>query len=476
MEDTLNNFDIQSSVVESTVKLFDSMLSTKIELAGSGDPPGFDGPRITGTLGFAGKLMGGIHIHSGFLYAYSMAGMMLDMDPEEFEGDEEVNDVLLEMCNIIGGNLKSKFNDAGMQCVITTPSITSGKDFDIESLGMARHEVFKFESQGNNIFIEIFLKPEDPAIAAAVKKLTSIDVSKFSRLDIISSTGDKVIELFDKMLSMEIELSDSKKTFAPDALRYNGTVDFAGDITGNVSIQITHDFARVMTANMLGVKLDEIEGEEEIKDVIGEIGNIVGGNLRTAFCDTGLTCVMSPPVVTSGIDFKIITLNMDRHERFAFEYYGQIIFVDVCIKIDADAEIADESEKTAELEKIEESSPETDAQTVSDAGEQSQEDDGEEKETEEEILAKKLANLEIILDIPIEMTAELGKSLFSIKELLNIGPEDTISFSNLEGEPLDLLVNNKVVARGEVVVEREKYGIKITKILSRLDRIRSLIS
>jgi len=474
MEDILNDFDIKSSIVESTIKLFDSMLSTKIELAGSGEPPGFDGPRITGTLGFAGKLMGGIHIHTGFLYACTMAGRMLDMDTDEFEGDEEINDVLLEMCNIIGGNLKSKFNDAGMQCVITTPSITSGKDFDIESLGMTRHEVFKFESQGNNIFIEIFLKPEDPAIAASLRKLTSIDVSKFSRLDIISSTGDKVIELFDKMLSMEIELSDSKKTFAPDVLRYNGTVDFAGDLSGNVSIQITHDFARVMTANMLGVQLDEIEGEEEIKDVIGEIGNIVGGNLRTAFCDTGLDCVMSPPIVTSGVDFKVITLNMDKHERFAFEYYGQIIFVDVCIKIDEGVVAADEAAVVAgEAEKIEESASEIEVQAASDAGDPSLEEDG---ETEEELLARKMANLEIILDVPIEMTAELGKSLFPIKELLNIGPEDTISFSNLEGEPLDLLVNNKVVARGEVVVEREKYGIKITKILSRLDRIRSLIS
>jgi flagellar motor switch protein FliN/FliY len=56
---------------------------------------------------------------------------------------------------------------------------------------------------------------------------------------------------------------------------------------------------------MLGIETDEIKSTEEIKDVIGELANIVAGNLKTEFLDAGLTCVISTPSITSGSDFKI---------------------------------------------------------------------------------------------------------------------------------------------------------------------------
>ncbi|RLD33933.1 MAG: hypothetical protein DRI73_04675 [Bacteroidetes bacterium] len=471
----LYDFDIHGSIVESTVKLFDSMLSMKTEFVETSEKPVFDGPRITGTLSFAGKLLGVIHIHVDFMFAYVIAGSMLGMDPGEFDGDEEVNDVLLEMCNIIGGNLKSKFNDAGMQCIITTPSITSGKSFDIDSLNMTRHELFKFRCQENFFYIEIFLKPEDEATAESLKKITSIDVSNFNRLDIISSTGDKVIELFDKMLSMDIELADSGKSFEEGLLRYNGSVEFAGDVNGNVSIQVNQDFSKVMVANLLGIKPEEVDDEEDIKDMIGELSNIIAGNLRTAFCDTGLNCEMSPPTVTTGVDFKITTMNMDKSERFAFEYYGQIIFVDVCVKFDKSAIIVEESEKTEAAPPAAEAPADTHDKETEAIPEH---DEVKKQVKDEKVKSSEIANwqdnLDVVFDIPLQITVELGKTSLKIKELLKIGQEDTISFSNLEGELLDLLINNKVVAKGEVVIEKEKYGIKITKILNRMDRIRNL--
>ena len=468
----LYDFDIHGSVVESTAKLFDSMLSMTAEFVEISEKPVFDGPRITGTLSFAGKLLGVIHIHVGFMFAYVIAGSMLDMDPDEFDGDEEVNDVLLEMCNIIGGNLKSKFNDAGMQCIITTPSITSGKSFDIDSLNMARHELFKFTCQENFFYIEIFLKPEDKATAESLKKITSIDVSNFSRLDIVSSTGDKVIELFDKMLSMDIELADAKKSFEEGVLKYNGSVEFAGDVNGNVSMQINQDFSKVMVANLLGIKPEEVDDEEDIKDMIGELTNIITGNLRTAFCDIGMNCEMSPPIVTTGVDFKITTMNMDKSERFAFEYYGQIIFVDVCVKFDENAIVAEEAEEAKKAEAAPDDTHDKETDAIPEHAEVKEQTKDEKVKADEIVNWKD--NLDVVFDIPLQITAELGKTSMKIKDLLEIGQENTISFSNLEGEPLDLLINNKVVAKGEVVVEKEKYGIKITKILSRMDRIRSL--
>jgi flagellar motor switch protein FliN/FliY len=83
-------------------------------------------------------------------------------------------------------------------------------------------------------------------------------------------------------------------------------------------------------------------------------------------------------------------------------------------------------------------------------------------------------NLDFILDIPMEMTVELGRTKQRINEVLKIGQGSVVELNQLDGEPVDILVNNTLIARGEVVVEREKYGIRISEIISRKDRIRSL--
>jgi flagellar motor switch protein FliN/FliY len=83
-------------------------------------------------------------------------------------------------------------------------------------------------------------------------------------------------------------------------------------------------------------------------------------------------------------------------------------------------------------------------------------------------------DLNIILDIPIELTVELGRTRILIHELLQLGPGSAIPLSKLEREPVDILANDTLIARGQVVVQDEKYGIRITEITSRMDRIRSL--
>lgn len=83
-------------------------------------------------------------------------------------------------------------------------------------------------------------------------------------------------------------------------------------------------------------------------------------------------------------------------------------------------------------------------------------------------------DLELLLDIPLEITVELGRSKIPIQELLNLGPGSTVTLSKLEGEPVDVLANDKLIARGEVVLQNKKYGIRITEITSRMTRIKSL--
>ena len=67
----------------------------------------------------------------------------------------------------------------------------------------------------------------------------------------------------------------------------------------------------------------------------------------------------------------------------------------------------------------------------------------------------------------------MGRTRIQIQELLKLAPGSAIKLFRLEGEPVDILANDTLIARGEVVVQKEKYGIRVTEITSRIDRIRS---
>ena len=74
-------------------------------------------------------------------------------------------------------------------------------------------------------------------------------------------------------------------------------------------------------------------------------------------------------------------------------------------------------------------------------------------------------NIDLLLDVPLEVTAELGRTSKSIKEILDFSPGTVIELKRLAGEPIDVLVNGKYVAKGEVVVIEETFGIRVTEII-----------
>tara|TARA_B100000886_G_scaffold305825_1_gene237818 strand:- start:389 stop:775 length:387 start_codon:yes stop_codon:yes gene_type:complete len=86
----------------------------------------------------------------------------------------------------------------------------------------------------------------------------------------------------------------------------------------------------------------------------------------------------------------------------------------------------------------------------------------------------KVQNLDFILDIPLRVTVELGRTKVYVKELLQLGQGSVVELDKLAGEPLEILVNDKLVAKGEVVVVNEKFGIRLTDIISPIERIESL--
>jgi flagellar motor switch protein FliN len=83
-------------------------------------------------------------------------------------------------------------------------------------------------------------------------------------------------------------------------------------------------------------------------------------------------------------------------------------------------------------------------------------------------------NLDVILDIPVTISMEIGRTRISIRNLLQLNQGSVIELDRLAGEPMDVLVNGTLVAHGEVVVVNEKFGIRLTDVISPAERIKNL--
>lgn len=97
-----------------------------------------------------------------------------------------------------------------------------------------------------------------------------------------------------------------------------------------------------------------------------------------------------------------------------------------------------------------------------------QEDAGSRGSEDEEV------NLEVILDIPVTLSVEIGRTKISIRNLLQLNQGSVVELDRLAGEPLDVMVNGTLVAHGEVVVVNERFGIRLTDVVSPAERVRKL--
>ena len=82
--------------------------------------------------------------------------------------------------------------------------------------------------------------------------------------------------------------------------------------------------------------------------------------------------------------------------------------------------------------------------------------------------------LDMLLDVPLEVNVELGRTRMTIQDLLSLSPGSVIELDKVAGEALDILINDRLVARGEAVVVNDKFGIRITDIVSPQERIQRL--
>ncbi len=510
--------DIEAKVTESVLDVFDTMLSLPVEAVEDDAAESGGEGRVVGAVNFAGDVQGLITFDVSASFSKRMAASMMGIEVDEIESDDEVKDLLGEVSNIIGGNLKSAFTDAGLDCSISTPSITLGSDFTIKSLNMDNFQRFAFRYEDHRIFVEVGLKfqkadagaaPGETAAEAALPK----NFEAIARMDLRSAAADSLVEVCDTMLSMEVAVIEEAPPAEKSENYLVGSVNFTGEIMGIVSIGVPDALARRMTASMLGIEIDEIESDDEIKDLLGEISNIVGGNLKSSLTDAGIACRLSPPAITIGTDFRIESLNMETYDRlvFGFQEHRGVLEVGVkglqALKDAATAAGGDDAQAApdeAPAGDPQPSPPEAPAPPETPPGEAdlktqvpSPEPPAETPPSEERRPPPEAAaggtpaprpapetgtgaglqaggNLDVILDIPLEISVELGRTRMKLSQLLEMSPGAVVELARLDGEPVDILANDKVIARGEVIVENEKYGIRITEVLSRLDRIKSL--
>jgi flagellar motor switch protein FliN/FliY len=83
-------------------------------------------------------------------------------------------------------------------------------------------------------------------------------------------------------------------------------------------------------------------------------------------------------------------------------------------------------------------------------------------------------DIDFILDIPVQLTVELGRTKIAIKNLLQLAQGSVVELDGLAGEPMDVLVNGCLIAQGEVVVVNDKFGVRLTDIITPAERIRKL--
>ena len=333
--ESIIKFDMERVIVDSVTDVYDMMLSMAVSPLESYSEQSSGKSRILGSISMVGEVIGIVNIEVSKDFSKKMVVSMLDLESEEIAEIEDIQDVLGEVCNMVAGSLKSALCDAGMECELSTPALIMGKDYYHEAKNMTRQEKFEFSCGEDRIVVFVGLKPADgsasinhqPAINAENRKESSI-----YDYNLKDSVFKSVSDVFDMMLSMNVVPFSSNNGKGVTINRIVGSISFSGKVMGRVNLHVPESFSRSMASSMFGIEIEEMEGLDEAKDVVGELCNMISGALKSDFCDVGLDCRVSPPSFTTGSDFEVECLNLARHERFSFCHNNDIFTVEVGLK------------------------------------------------------------------------------------------------------------------------------------------------
>lgn len=141
-----------------------------------------------------------------------------------------------------------------------------------------------------------------------------------------------VSELFSTMLGMEMRLIPLPTEVNNGEAHVAGAVGFIGRLTGVVYVYTAVPFARRITATFLGLDQSEVEGDEMINDAMGEMANMLVGNMKSRLSDRGMPCVLTIPSVVRGSHFSVEAVTSVEGQVFAFEAEGNRLFIEVLFK------------------------------------------------------------------------------------------------------------------------------------------------
>jgi flagellar motor switch protein FliN/FliY len=333
--ESIQSFDVKDKICGSVMEVFDMMLSMELDFQEQVAQQYMYGNRILGSINLVGKVMGIVTLQVSETLARIMTAEMQGVEPDEILSIDEINDVIGEVLNMIGGNLKSNLCDAGLTCSLSTPALTSGKDYILETREMTRNEYFTFYYQDHTILIHVGLKNNDVDAAQEKPAPEPVDTNVglvISKFPINEPIHDAVIEVFDTMLEITVDTNNTQLNKMPNEKWIVGSVSLSGVVMGRVNIHVSEIFSREMTAAMLGIEPNEIEDFTTVKDCVGEVCNMVSGHFKTYLCDSGMHCQLSPPSFTSGKDFEMDLLKLQRIEKIGFKYQDHKFLIEVGLK------------------------------------------------------------------------------------------------------------------------------------------------
>ena len=138
-----------------------------------------------------------------------------------------------------------------------------------------------------------------------------------------------LVKTFQTMLSLKLELIDRQKAEPLEGEHLLGTIGFSGKVVGGVFLRMNPASARTIAGTILGLKPEEMNDANEIRDVAGELLNIMTGNFKSNLCDAGLDCRLQPPLVDFTRDSVSPVVPGGGMERMAFRCANIQLFVDV---------------------------------------------------------------------------------------------------------------------------------------------------
>lgn len=333
--ESIHTFDVQNKIVSSVREVFDMMLSMDLEYHPQVAQNYMFGDRVLGTLNLVGKVMGIVTIQVREKFSRKMTGNMLDIDPADIQSMDDIKDVIGELLNMIGGTLKSSLCDAGLNCSLSTPALTTGKDYHFETKAMSRNEYFTFYCQKEVILVHVGLKNQDVETVQDMQvpgnygSDDKVDIDGFQiDIPVIGALSD----IFDTMLDIEIERCEAQLDNRSNQSWLVGSISLSGVVLGRINFHISETFSRIITAALLDMASDEIEDLATVRDCVGEVCNMISGSLKSALNDAGMPCLLSPPSFTSGCDFEMDLLSLQRVERFGFYHQDHDLLVEVGLK------------------------------------------------------------------------------------------------------------------------------------------------